>query len=445
MKKILVIDDEISIVSVMRLVLEKKGYAVIDCFGPEEALRKLKTEKFDLMITDLRLNHRVDGLDLVDRAKLLQPKLPIIVMTAFSSVSIAVKAMKLGVYDFITKPFKMDHFLEVIENCLKNNDQALTMPTVEATEEKLHFGALLGESKSMQKVYSLIRKVAKTNSSVLIEGETGTGKELVAKAIHMASSRKKQPFHKVSCGSIVDSFIEKEVYGLNGEGEKEYTSFFETAHKGTLFLDKADKMSEKMQASVLRVMESRKLMHKGDHEEVELDFRIIAGTNQTASALLTVDNFCEDLYYQLSVIPIKLPALRHRVEDIPVIAAHFCASESKNLGHDISLSDEALECFTHYAWPGNVRELMNTISCAALLSENGLITSNELPPNLRENERNTLEVIETLQENQSLKEYIRHKEKAFITAILKKTNGNRVKAAKILGISRASLYRKLED
>jgi len=445
MKKILVIDDEISIVKVMKLVLEKRGYAVIDCFGPDEAIYKLKAEKFDLMITDLRLNHRVDGIDLVDRAKSLQPKLPIIMMTAYSNVNVAVKVMKLGVYDFIPKPFKMDDFLEVIENCLKNSDVSARDVTKDSSSANFHYGTILGESKSMQKVYALIKKVAKTNSSVIIEGESGTGKELVAQAIHQASARKNGNFHKVNCASIVDSFVEKEVYGLNTENKKEFSSMFEDAHKGTLFLDQVDRMSEKLQASVLQIIENNELKRKNGSKEIETDFRVISGTNNSLDSLLNNGKFCKDLYYQLSVIPIKIPPLRHRIEDIPVIANHFCDQESKNLGHSVSLSEDALESLLHYSWPGNIRELMNVISCAALISDDGLITCDDLPPIISELEHETLDDGETIGKNKSLKKYLREKEKTFINAILKKTNGNRVKAAKILGISRASLYRKLDD
>ena len=429
----------------MKLVLEKRGYTVIDCFGPDEAIYKLKTENFDLMITDLKLNHRVDGVDLVDRAKLLRPKLPIIVMTAYSSVSIAVKVMKLGVYDFITKPFKMDNFLTVIENCLKNSGVPSRSLSNDPDKVGFHFGTILGESKSMQKIYALIKKVAKTNSSVIIEGESGTGKELIAQAIHQASSRKNEKFHKVNCASIVDSLIEKEVYGLNNESKKEFSSIFDEAYKGTILLDQVDRMSEKLQASVLRIIENKELKQKSGTEEIDLDFRLISSTNYPLDLLLNSGKFCKDLYYQLSVIPIKLPPLRHRTEDIPAIATHFCNQESENLGHEITLSEDALNNLMHYPWPGNIRELMNVISCAALISDNGLITCNELPPNMTELERETLDAGENIEEERSLKQFLRQKEKTFIQAILKKTNGNRVKAAKMLGISRASLYRKLED
>jgi DNA-binding NtrC family response regulator len=446
MKKILVIDDEISIVKVMKLVLEKRGYAVIDCFGPDEALLKLKTEQFDLMITDLKLNHRVDGLDLVDRVKTLKPKLPIIVMTAYSTVSIAVKAMKLGVYDFITKPFKMDEFLDVIENCLKNSEiSAASLSKTQQTSDP-HFGSLLGDSAEMQKVYSLIKKVAKTNASVIIEGESGTGKEMVAQAIHQASKRKDQPFHKVNCGAIIDSFVEKEVYGLDHTGEKEYSSIFEEAHNGTIFLDQADKMNSKFQASILRIIEAKKLTKQSkNRQDIDLDFRIISGSNILLKSLVSNGDFCEDLYYKLSVIPIRLPSLRHRVEDIPVLAKHFCVQESKNLGHTVTISTEALESLLHYSWPGNIRELMNVISCAALISDSGEITCNELPPNITEleNKHTESDYEDIPLEDQSLKEYLKYKEKTYIDEILRRTNGNRVKAAKLLGISRASLYRKL--
>ncbi len=432
MKRILVIDDEISILKVMKLVLEKRGYHVTDCFGPEEAIYKLKNEKFDLMITDLRLNHRVDGLEMVERAKLLHPRLPIIIMTAYASVNVAVEAMKSGVYDFVTKPFKMDNFLEIIENGVKNKTYHVT-PSESDLPPDVHFDALVGNSPEMQKIYHLIKKISKTNTSVLIEGESGTGKSLVGQVIHQSSQRSDKPFRSINCSAIEGDSIKDELMGTDGK-----KGLLSCDGECTVILDQVNNIGANLQAALLNVVEEQ-------NDETKTNLRLIAASSKPVKDLVKAGLFREDLYYRLNVIPIILPPLRRRVEDIPALISHFLKKEEEKVGTTLSISDDAQDCLLHYSWPGNIRELENVISCAALISETGVITCGELPPNITDTERDTLSEVDNITDERSLKTFLRNKEKNFINTVLLTTNGNRVKAAKILGISRASLYRKLED
>ncbi len=432
MKRILVIDDEVSILKVMKLVLEKRGYHVTDCFGPEEAIRKLKTEKFDLMITDLRLNHRVDGLEMVERAKLLHPRLPIILMTAYASVNVAVEAMKSGVYDFVTKPFKMDNFLEIIENGVKNKTfhgiaNEVTLPP------QVHFDTLVGNSPEMKKIYHLIEKVSKTNTPIIIEGESGTGKSLIAQVIHQNSSRSDKPFTPINCSALEGESIKDELMGTSSK-----KGLLACQEESTVLFDKVDNVGANFQTALVNIIEEQ-------NNDRSTNLRLISASCKPIKSLIKAGLFREDLYYRLSVVPIILPPLRRRVEDIPVLISHFLKKEEGKSGRKFSISDDAQDCLLHYSWPGNIRELENVIACAALVSESGLITCGELPPNITDSERDTLSEVDNITDERSLKKFLRKKEKNFINTVLLTTGGNRVKAAKVLGISRASLYRKLED
>ncbi len=447
-KRILLVDDEVSILKVMQLVLGKAGYEVAGCFRPEEAIFRLDNEKFDLMITDLRLNHRLDGLDLIREAKIRDSCLPILMITAYATIKVAVKAMKEGAYDFITKPFKMEELLDSVSNALANHHYSGEEAAL-GTAAGRHFDNMIGESEEMQKVYELIEKVAKTDATVLIEGESGTGKELVARAIHKISQRSEEPFCAINCSSIANSeMLDHKLFGHTadapGGSGTERTGLVGSADKGVLYLDGVAGMDNNFQSKMLRVMQNKVIRRVGDDKETPVDIRVIASSNDQLHHKKENGEFREDLYYRLSVIPIKMPPLRRRIQDIPLLAQHFCHKQSETFCREISINEEAIDCMMQYSWPGNVRELENAIACAATLSQNGVICLKDLPPNIVGfNNYDSAE--KNLTDGKSLKEFLRQKEKQYLQMVLKKTNGNRVKAAEMLGISRASLYRKLEE
>jgi len=441
-KRILLVDDEVSMVKVMQLVLIKAGYEVVGCFRPEEAIYRLDNEKFDLMITDLKLNHRLDGLDLIREARVRDNRLPIIMVTAYATIKIAVRAMKEGAYDFITKPFRMEDLLERAENAINNSEYDVT-DEVEIGESKSYFNGIIGESKEMKSVYSLIKKVAQTNATVLIEGESGTGKELVARAIHGISERNEKEFCAINCSSMSSSkTLDVQLFGESGEDGR--TGLLSTADKGVVYLDGLAGMDSNFQSKMLRVMQNNVIRKVGEDKETDVDIRFIASCDEQFYHKKETGEFREDLYYRLSVIPIKLPPLRRRVKDIPLLVNHFCQKQTELLDTPITIKESALECLLQYAWPGNVRELENAIACAATLSQSGEIAIEDFPPSIVGFNTPTSEN-QVITDGQSLKEFLRNKEKDYVNMILKQANGNRVKAAEMLGISRASLYRKLEN
>lgn len=441
-KRVLLVDDEVSMVKVMQLVLIKAGYEVVGCFRPEEAIYRLDNEKFDLMITDLKLNHRLDGLDLIREARVRDHRLPIIMVTAYATIKIAVRAMKEGAYDFITKPFRMEDLLERAENAINNSEYDVS-GDVEMGESKSYFNGIIGESKEMKRVYSLIKKVAQTNATVLIEGESGTGKELVARAIHSISERNEKEFCAINCSSMSNSkTLDIQLFGETGEEGR--TGLFSTANEGVVYLDGLAGMDSNFQSKMLRVMQNNVIRKVGEDKETDVDIRFIASCDEQFYHKKETGEFREDLYYRLSVIPIKLPPLRRRVSDIPLLVNYFCQQQSELLDTHISIKESALECLLQYAWPGNVRELENAIACAATLSQSGEISIEDFPPSIVGFNAPTSES-EIITDGQSLKDFLRQKEKDYVNQVLKQANGNRVKAAEMLGISRASLYRKLES
>lgn len=441
-RRILLVDDEVSMVKVMQLVLIKAGYEVVGCFRPEEAIYRLDNEKFDLMITDLKLNHRLDGLDLIREARVRDHRLPIIMVTAYATIKIAVRAMKEGAYDFITKPFRMEDLLDRAENAINNSEYDMA-EEVEIGESKSYFNGIIGESKEMKRVYSLIKKVAQTNATVLIEGESGTGKELVARAIHSTSERCDKEFCAINCSSMSSSkTLDVQLFGESGEDGR--TGLLSTAHQGVIYLDGLAGMDSNFQSKMLRVMQNNVIRKVGEDKETDIDIRFIASCGEQFYHKKETGEFREDLYYRLSVIPIKLPPLRRRVSDIPLLVNYFCQKQSELLDTTITIKESALECLLQYAWPGNVRELENAIACAATLSQSGEISAEDFPPSIVGFNSPTSDN-QTITDGQSLKEFLRQKEKNYVNQILKQANGNRVKAAEMLGISRASLYRKLES
>lgn len=384
MYKILIVDDELTIIEVLKKLLVKSGYSVTACLNGSDALDKLKEEVFDLMITDVRLPG-IDGITLLQKATDLQSHMAVIVMTAYSEVEPAIAAMKNGAFDYVIKPFNFDELQITVQRAL-NYEMALAENEVlkSTLTANYHFNILVGDSEPMLKVYRLIEKVAKTNSTVLILGESGTGKELVAKALHSSSPRHDGPFITVNCAAMPESLLESELFGyVKGAFTGANTNkkgLFETAHGGTIFLDEISAMPLSMQVKMLRVLQEKEIRRVGGTENIPVDIRVVAASNENLEKKIARAEFREDLYYRLSVIPIEIPLLKNRVEDIPLLVSHFLDQYEKENKQSVTISQDALKALFLYEWPGNVRELENVLKRAATLCENNTILLSDLPP-----------------------------------------------------------------
>ncbi len=454
MEKILIVDDESSILKVLSSVLNRRGYETAGASNGEEALEILERESFDLMITDLRLGDGIDGVELLHRAREKNGRITTIMITGYGTVDVAVQAMKEGAFDFITKPFKMQTLQETVANALHHHelrDQTVSVPDQDVD---LHYGTMVGESDAVKEVYRLIDRVAKIDATVLIQGESGTGKELVAQAIHNASNRKDGPYVPLNCAALSPTLLESEMFGyvagaFTGAG-KTREGLFVTANGGTLLLDEIQSMDLGLQGKLLRALQEKKIRRVGDNKDINVDARVIASCNESLEKSRDEGQFREDLYYRISVIPITLPPLRRRSEDVPLLARYFLNQQSEELGHEVSLDDSAIHALVSYSWPGNIRELQNAIACAAALCHEKRITVEDLPPAIRnaagEGSGDKASVWSDEDgRGRSLREFLRAKEKEYLNQVLQKTKGNRAKAADMLGISRATLYRKLPE
>lgn len=458
MARILIVDDELSIVEVLKNYLSRGGHSIKISNDGKEALQILKEEIFDLMLTDVRLPS-MNGLRLLEKAKELQSQLAVIVMTAYADVDDAVDSMKIGAFDYITKPFKFDELSLTIERALSYEKVLAENKVLKSSlKTKYHFNRLIGDSDKMLEVYSLIEKVAKTSSTILILGESGTGKELVAKAAHESSPNCNGPFVTVNCTAMPENLLESELFGyVKGAFTGANTNkkgLFETAHGGTIFLDEIGSIPLNMQMKLLRVLQEKEIRHVGGTENVSVEVRVVAATNEDLESKIKLGEFREDLYYRLSVIPIQIPPLRERTGDVPVLISHFLSIFEKENKRSISVTNPVVEALCAYAWPGNVRELENLIYRMATLCENDQIDLDDLPHNIREAVKNAPVMPVFNSQTQSvgmdsailpLKQYMKELEEAYIERTIKKCEGDKESAASRLGISLATLYRKFGD
>lgn len=440
-KTILLVDDEKSIRETVSQTLLNEGYNVFAAEDGEKALDILIKNKVNLIITDIRMEN-MDGMKLLKASRAIAPEVEVILLTAYGTIELAVEAMKIGAYDFLVKPFKKMTLLKSVEKALEK--QALTSENIrlrEMLESKKEFENIIGQSDAIRKVLNLVKQVASTSATVLIEGESGSGKELIANAIHFLSERIDKPFIKVSCAALPETLLESELFGYEKGAftgaitRKE--GRFERAHGGTLLLDEVGEMSSSTQIKLLRVLQNWEFERLGGTSTIKVDVRIIAATNTNLTELINQKKFREDLYYRLNVISIPIPSLRERKEDIPFLAYHFLKVYSeKNKKKINSLSKETLDIFSNYNWPGNVRELENTIERVVVLCNRDTILPEDLPSVITKNkyEHDALPVGMSLDEL----------EKEIIKKTLEKTKGDKEIAAKLLGISLRTLYRKLE-
>jgi two-component system response regulator PilR (NtrC family) len=449
--KILVADDEQSMREFLEIMLKKEGYKIVLASNGDEAVKLVEKDLFDLVLMDVRMP-KLDGIAALKRIKAVSPDTVVIMITAFASTDTAIQAMKEGAYDYITKPFKIDEIKMIIKNALEKKDlQEENTLLKQVVQSRYHFDSIIGQSQKMLALYDLLEKAAPTKTNILVTGESGTGKELVAKAIHYNSSRKGKPFVTLNCGAIPESLIESELFGhMKGAFTDAITTkrgLFELADEGTIFLDEISELPLHMQVKLLRVLQEKEFKRVGGTEDIHVDVRIIAATNKDLEEAVREKLFREDLYYRLNVIQIKLPALRERREDIPLLVEHFLKKYSEELNKPIGgIVPEALHTLMDYDYPGNVRELQNIIERAVALENNGELSANNLNSYLSEQLplRKGPVDLDIPSEGIDLEKIVEDLERDLLLKALGRTNGIKKKAADLLHINFRSLRYRLE-
>ena len=437
---ILIVDDDEITCNLLEEVLSKEGYVVDKALNGREAIDKGENKPYDVVLTDIRMID-VDGMEVLRAYRQKSPDSIIIMMTAFGSIETAIRAIKEGAYDYVSKPFKLDEIKLTIRRALEQKrllQENLLYRQELITKYKLE--NIVGRSPQMLQVYKTVARVAESRSTVLIAGESGTGKELVARAIHFNSPRSSKSYVAVDCGSLAETLLESELFGhVRGAFTGAVTNkkgLFEEADNGTCFLDEVGDISLAMQAKLLRVIQEHEIKRVGGTETTKIDVRIIAATNKNLEELVAEKKFREDLFYRLNVVSIHLPPLRERLDDIPLLGDHFLRKYAAENEKPVSrISAEVLDLFLRYQWPGNVRELENVIERAVTLSHHSIILPEDLPWRLRV-EPSAIRAT-SLPSQISLTEL----EKLYIKKVLEETGGNKKKAADILGIDRRTLYR----
>jgi two-component system response regulator HydG len=445
MSKILIADDDASHRAMLRATLASEGYTTAEAGDGEEAVRQVEAQAFDLVLLDLKMP-RLDGVEALGRIKALNPSLPVLIMTAYASVDTAVQTLKTGAYDYLTKPLDTDELLLSISRTLehfqlKAENQALR----ERLEEQGSFDHLIGQSRPMRALFEAMALVAPTDATVLITGASGTGKGLVAQALHGASPRRAHPLVTINCAAIPAGLLESELFGhergaFTGAVQR-HLGKFEQADRGTLFLDEICDMPAPLQAKLLLVLQERRIERLGGERSIPVDVRIIAATNQDLEEAVRRGSFREDLYFRLSVVPLPLPSLRERREDIPLLADHFLRLYAERHQRPLKgFAPRAMDLLMHYDWPGNVRELEHAIERAVILCPAEYLDVDCLPPPVRAC-RSSPRGESGVQAGHSLGEV----ERELILKTLEKTGGNRTEAARILGISRQTLQTRLRE
>jgi len=438
--RILVVDDEASMRDLLAITLRRAGYEVAMADGGEAAIEHLRREAFDLVVTDLRMRG-TDGMAVLRAARELAPEAIVVVVTAYASTETAVEAMKLGAYDYLTKPFKLDEIRVTLANALerkrlREENRALRRQLSDAAQ----FGGFIGRSPAMLAVFETIRKTADTGSTVMITGESGTGKELVARAVHAASGRSSAPFVSVNCGAVPDTLMEAELFGhVKGAftgAVNANEGLFAAANGGTLFLDEITEIAPSLQVKLLRVIQERQVRRVGDVRDIPIDVRLVAASNRELSRAVADGVLREDLFYRLNVIPIHLPPLRERREDIPPLVAHFIEKIAKAHGKPVpSVMPEALALLEGYDWPGNIRELENVIERAMVLGSGPVIDADALPPDIRRPATGSTIVVDLPADGLDLEATLARIEQRYIEMALERTSGVQTKAAELLRVS----------
>jgi DNA-binding NtrC family response regulator len=445
MSSILIIDDEKSICEILQMMLQQYDHKTKYALSGEEAKVLLANEYFDVIISDIRLPD-INGIDLLEFVKKYSPDSEIILITAYASTESAIKALKLGASDYLIKPLDLEEVKITVDRCLeKKRLIAENILLRQSIESKLRLDNIIGNSAPMQKIFDLIKKVSATHSTILITGESGTGKDLIAKAIHHNSLRKNYPFVAINCGAMPETLLESELFGhVKGSFTGAFTNkkgLFEVANKGTIFLDEISEMPPTMQVKLLRVLQDKVIRRVGGNEEIPIDVRVIAATNVNLMEAVKSARFREDLFYRLNVINIEIPPLRKRKEDISLLAYYFLDKFNKELGKQVKkISKDAIRMLENYHWPGNVRELENAIARAVTLASDDIIDVEHLPDSILSIESTFTKIeMSDFDDKFNLENTIDEIRKYYILKALKKANGNQKKAAQYLQITPRSI------
>jgi two-component system response regulator PilR (NtrC family) len=437
--RILVIDDEPSLREVLTVLFEQEGHLVETAGSVEEARQRLADSSYDLILCDLMMPDG-SGLDLLREARSVDPAATVIMMTAFTSTKSAIEAMRLGAHDYIPKPFDVDELKVVVQRALEKKELvAENVYLRRELEQRYGFGNVIGRGPRMQAIFSLVERVARTQSTVLVQGESGTGKELIARAIHFASPRAPRKFLSINCGALPEGLLESELFGHERGAftgaVRDKRGLFQEAGGGTLFLDEIGEMSPSMQVKLLRALQERTVRKVGGNVEEPVDVRIIAATNQVLEERIAAGAFREDLFYRINVIPIHLPPLRQRREDIPALVDFFLAKYSRELGAEPKrISLEAMRRLEAYDWPGNVRELENVVERALALSVGPHISTEDLPPQLI-GQRISDGSVSLPSEGLDLERHLEDLRAEFMRQALERTAGGQTAAAQLVGMS----------
>ena len=435
LKKILVVDDDSNFLKLIRMRLELADYEVVTALNEDEAISKAREETFGLSIVDLKLVHR-DGICLMEEMHSINPYMPIIILTAHGSIESAVEATKKGAYNFLNKPFDSEELLLQIEKAMENQRLVSEAKRLEGLlRERYDFKTIVARSEKMQRVLDLVSRVAGSDSTIYISGESGTGKEVIARGIHVASERRDKPFVAINCAAIPETLLESELFGHERgaftDAKRSHVGLFAQSHQGTIFLDEIGDMSPSLQAKLLRVLEEKRFYPLGSERPVNVDVRVIVATNKDLEAEVKDGCFREDLFYRVHVVPIHLPPLRERKEDIPLLAEHFLKGISQRMKKEIKgISPMAMQRLMLHDWPGNVRELENTIEHAVamtqhdVISEEIILPSKDLPP-------------EPLK---PFREAVEEFKRGYIVRLLEFTKGNVTKAAELAGKYRPDFH-----
>ena len=451
MFRVLVVDDEESMRHMLSIILKKEGYDIVCAEGGEQALKILGKDEFDFVICDIKMPG-VDGVDFLKRLKTEQDIISqptIVMMSAYGTIDMAIECMRLGAYDYISKPFKADEMILTLKKAEERERlKSENLRFKQALQAEYDFKNIIAKSHQMIEIFQLIKKVADYNTTVLLTGGSGTGKELVARALHYNGNRRDKSFIAVNCGAIPENLLESELFGhVKGaftDAVRNKNGLFEEADGGTIFLDEIGELPKDLQVKLLRVIQEGELRRVGDSKSRKIDVRIIAATAKDLMEEIKKGNFREDLFYRLNVVPIKIPPLRERQGDIPLLVNHFIERYAKKFGKAVKgISDMAMNLLISYAWPGNVRELENIIERAVILEDTEVIREENLPFTKKTGQ--SLYQIEELSNGLSIKKAEEELEKTLIRKALEMTNGNKTKAAHLLEISHRALIYKIKE
>jgi len=441
--KILIVDDEKNTREGLKWALESQAEEVLLAGDGEEALDILVEETIDLVVSDLKMP-KTDGMELLNKIRDDFPEIEFVMLTGHGTIETAVEAMKVGAFDYLIKPVNIEELSILVKRVFEQRDLKRENERLKAQiNERYGFENIVGNSAPMQQIFQIIRQVSPTRASVLVDGDTGTGKELVAKAIHFNSTRKNQPFIAVNCGALSQSLLESELFG-HEKGAftgamKQRAGRFEAANKGTIFLDEIGETTPEFQVKLLRVLQEQEFERVGGSKPIKVDVRIIAATNRDLKKEVDEGRFREDLYYRLNVIKISIPSLKERREDIPLLVHHFLKQFSQENGRNLNISPKAMAMLQNFDWPGNVRQLRTMMESICILTTGKEIQPSNLPPDLQGDAEPQHHL------KLSVGITVREAERELIRATLSELNGNKAKAARVLGLGRKTLYRKLEE